>query len=42
MQVLNLIRPEKSDIKFNIIQFPDDEPLIVLDSINREDEVLLY
>lgn len=28
MQVLNLVRPEKSDIKFEIITFPDGEPHI--------------
>lgn len=39
MQVLNLVRPEKSDVKFNIIQFPDGEPHIVLDGINRKDGV---
>ena len=26
MQILNLVRPEKSDIKFEIITFPDGEP----------------
>lgn len=41
MQVLNLIRPEKSDIKFNIIQFPDGEPHIVLEDIDRKDEVFI-
>lgn len=31
MQVLNLVRPEKSDIKFEIITFPDGEPHIKLE-----------
>lgn len=39
MQILNLIRPEDSDIKYEIIQFPDGEPHIVLKSINRKDDV---
>lgn len=39
MQVLNLIRPEKSDIKFKIIQFPDGEPHIVLNGIDRKDDL---
>ncbi len=39
MQILNLIRPENSDIKYDIIQFPDGEPHIVLKSINRKDDV---
>lgn len=39
MQVLNLIRPEDSDIKYEIIQFPDGEPHIVLKSIDRKDDV---
>lgn len=39
MQILNLIRTEESDIKYNIIQFPDGEPHIVLDNIDRKDEV---
>lgn len=39
MQVLNLIRPEKSDIKFKIIQFPDGEPHIVLEEVNRKKRV---
>lgn len=39
MQVLNLIRPENSDIKYDIIQFPDGEPHIVLKEINRKDDV---
>lgn len=28
MQMLNLIRPEKSDVKYEVIQFPDGEPHI--------------
>lgn len=39
MLVLNLIRPEKSDVKFNIIQFPDGEPHIVLEDFDRKDKV---
>lgn len=41
MQVLNLIRPEKSDIKFKVIQFPDGEPHIVLEGIDRKDEMFI-
>lgn len=41
MQILNLIRPEKSDVKYNIIQFPDGEPHIVLEDIDRKDEMLI-
>ena len=37
MQVLNLIRPEKSSIKYKVIQFPDGEPHIVLKDIDRKD-----
>lgn len=39
MQVLNLIRPEKSNITYNITTFPDGEPHIVLGDINRKDSV---
>lgn len=39
MAVLNLIRPENSEIKYNIIQFPDGEPHIVLGEIDRKKEV---
>lgn len=39
MQVLNLIRPENSDIKYDIIQFPDGEPHIVLKEIDRKEDV---
>lgn len=39
MQILNLIRPEKSDIKYEIIQFPDGEPHIVLEGIDRKGDV---
>lgn len=40
MQVLNLIRPEKSTLKYKIIEFPDGEPHIVLEQdIDRKDEV---
>ena len=35
MQILNLIRPEKSDVKYEVIQFPDGEPHIVLNGIDR-------
>lgn len=41
MQVLNLIRPEKSDVKYNIIQFPDGEPHIILENIDRKDDVTI-
>lgn len=41
MKVLNLIRPEKSDIKFKIITFPDGEPHIKLKGINRKDKVIV-
>lgn len=34
MQVLNLVRPKESDIKYEIIQFPDGEPHIVLNGID--------
>ena len=44
MQVLNLIRPEKSSVKYKVIQFPDienpevieenqDLPLVVIDDL---------
>ena len=39
MQVLNLIRPEKSNITYNITIFTDGEPHIVLGDINRKDSV---
>ena len=39
MQILNLVRPEKSDIKFEIITFPDGEPHIKLEGIDRKDNV---
>lgn len=39
MQVLNLVRPKESDIKYEIIQFPDGEPHIVLNGIDRKDDV---
>lgn len=39
MQVLNLVRPKESDIKYEIIQFPDGEPHIVLKNIDRKDDV---
>ena len=39
MQVLNLIRPEKSNITYNVTIFPDGEPHIVLGDINRKDSV---
>ena len=37
MQVLNLIRPEKSSVKYRVIQFPDGEPHIILENIDRKD-----
>lgn len=36
MQVLNLIRPEKSSVKYKVIQFPDGEPHIALKNIDRD------
>lgn len=39
MQILNLIRPEKSDVKYEVIQFPDGEPHIVLNGIDRKDDL---
>jgi hypothetical protein len=39
MQVLNLVRPKESDIKYEIIQFPDGEPHIVLNGIDRKDDL---
>jgi hypothetical protein len=39
MQVLNLIRPEKSSVKYRVIQFPDGEPHIVLENIDRKDNL---
>jgi ribose-phosphate pyrophosphokinase len=39
MQTLNLIKPEKSDIGYSIINFPDGEPHIVLEEINRKESV---
>lgn len=41
MQVLNLVRPEKSDIKFEIITFPDGESHIKLEGIDRKDKVIV-
>ena len=41
MHVLNLVRPEKSDIKFEIITFPDGEPHIRLEGIDRKDKVIV-
>lgn len=41
MQILHLIRPEKSDIKYEIIHFPDGEPHIILKNIDRKDEVIV-
>ena len=31
-----MIRLEKSDVKYEVIQFPDGEPHIVLNGIDRE------
>lgn len=39
MQISNLIRPEKSDVKYEVIQFPDGEPHIVLNGIDRKDDL---
>lgn len=39
MQVLNLIRPEKSSVKYKVIQFPDGEPHIALKNIDRKDNL---
>ena len=39
MQILNLIKPEKSDIKYHVIDFPDSEPHIVLEEVNRKESV---
>lgn len=39
MQILNLIRPEKSDVKYEVIQFPDGEPHIALKNIDRKDNM---
>lgn len=39
MQILNLIRLKESTVKYNIINFPDGEPHIVLGEINRKEEV---
>ena len=39
MQVLNLIRPEKSSVKYRVIQFPDGEPHIILENIDRKDDL---
>ena len=41
MQVLNLIRPEKSSVKYKVIQFPDGEPHIALKNIDRKDNLSL-
>ena len=41
MQTLNLIRPEQSDIKYHTIYFPDREPHIVLEEINRKESVMV-
>ena len=39
MQILNLIKPEQSDIRHHTIYFPDREPHIVLEEINRKESV---
>lgn len=39
MQILNLIKPEQSDIKYHTIYFPDREPHIVLEEVNRKESV---
>lgn len=42
MQTLNLIDYNKSDIKYQIINFPDGEPHIKLGEINRKHSVQVY
>lgn len=39
MQVLNLIRKDKSDIQYSLSQFPDGEIQITLGEINHKEEV---
>lgn len=39
MQILNLINPDQSEIKYNIIAFPDGELHVRLGEINRKDSV---
>ena len=42
MQTINLIHPEKSEVKFEIIQFPDGEPhLKFIDELDRKDKYLV-
>lgn len=41
MQVLNLIRPEKSEISYEIFHFPDGEVHIKLGEINRKEELVV-
>lgn len=41
MKILNLIKPEKSDVKYEVIQFPDGEPHIVLKDIDRKDDLIV-
>lgn len=41
MQVLNLIRPEKSEISYEIFHFPDGEVHIKLGEINRKDKIVV-
>ena len=38
MKKINLINLDKSDIKYELITFPDGEPHIKLDEIDRKDE----
>lgn len=41
MQILNLIRKDKSTIKYEIVKFPDDEPHITLENIDRREKVVV-
>lgn len=42
MQKLNLVRPEISDISYNIIRFPDGEVHIKLGEINRKEDIEVH
>lgn len=41
MQILNLVRPEKSDIKYHISRFPDGDVRLELEGINRKDHAMI-
>lgn len=41
MQILNLVRPEKSDIKYHISRFPDGDVRLELEGINRKDNTII-